>query len=133
MTKSYAPQVIADNSEKFVGNALRFATKEEALAQVRDLSMRWTAVIKTRVVETDDPVNYRYSDGRLIKVEVEPEVEPPLICSICELPIPARGTWTKGNNAQPINDGRCCYDCDEQVVIPKRIAMILASRRGNKR
>ena len=27
--------------------------------------MRWFAVRETRVVESDDPVNYRYVDGRL--------------------------------------------------------------------
>jgi hypothetical protein len=30
--------------------------------------MRWTAVRDTRVVECDDPVNYRYVDGRLESV-----------------------------------------------------------------
>ena len=45
-------------------------------------------------------------------------------CSICQLPIPARGTWTKGNSAWPVNDGRCCYDCDDNIVIPARINLI---------
>ena len=27
--------------------------------------MRWFAVRETRVVQSDDPVNYRYVDGRL--------------------------------------------------------------------
>ena len=123
MTKSYAPQVIADSTGNWCGNGLRFATKQEALDNVRNLEMRWTAVRDTRVVKSDDPVNYRYSDGQLFKVEIRPQ----LICSICDLPIPARGTWTRGNSAQPINDGRCCYDCDAQVVLPMRIARILAS------
>jgi hypothetical protein len=34
-------------------------------ANVHDLMMRWFAVQETRVVESDDPVNYRYVDGRL--------------------------------------------------------------------
>jgi hypothetical protein len=62
---SWKPEVIADNSGKWVGNALRFATREEAEANVYDLSMRWFAVRDTRVVECDDPVNYRWVDGRL--------------------------------------------------------------------
>jgi hypothetical protein len=66
---SWAPEVIADSSGKFCGNALRFATKEEAEANVLDLSFRWTAVRETRVVESADPVNYRYVNGRLEKVE----------------------------------------------------------------
>lgn len=65
---SYAPEVIADNSGKFCGNALRFATREEAEANVLDLSMRWMAVRETRVVESPDPVNYSYVNGRLEQV-----------------------------------------------------------------
>lgn len=40
-----------------------------------------------------------------------------LICSICRLPY--RGF---GNNAYPVNDGRCCDDCNTLEVIPARIA-----------
>src|SRR5229473_3394484 len=54
---SFNPEVIADASGKWCGNALRFATREEAEANVRDLMMRWFAVRETRVVESDDPVN----------------------------------------------------------------------------
>lgn len=63
---SWAPQVRSNAGDpKFYGNSLRFATKEEAVANVRDLMMRWTSVIETRVIETDDPVNYRWINGRL--------------------------------------------------------------------
>ena len=62
---SYAPEVIADNSGKWCGNALRFATKEEAEANVRDLFSRWTAVKETRVVESSDSVNYAWINGKL--------------------------------------------------------------------
>src|ERR1700736_2588917 len=62
---SFNPEVIADASGKWCDNALRFATREEAEANVRDLMMRWFAVRETRIVESDDPVNYRYVDGRL--------------------------------------------------------------------
>lgn len=54
---SWAPEVIADSSGKFCGNALRFATKEEAEAYAKDLFSRWTAVKEYRVVESADPVN----------------------------------------------------------------------------
>jgi hypothetical protein len=57
---SWAPEVIADSTGKWVGNQLRFATKQEALDNVRDLEMRWFAVRDTRVVESSDPVNYSY-------------------------------------------------------------------------
>lgn len=61
---SYAPQVIADNSGEFCGNALRFATRTEAEASVQDLASRWMLVRETRVVKTDDAVNYVRIDGR---------------------------------------------------------------------
>jgi hypothetical protein len=54
--KSWAAEVIADSSGKWVGNALRFATATEAERYVSDLAMRWTAVRQTRVVESDDPI-----------------------------------------------------------------------------
>ena len=69
MTKSYAPEVIADGSGKWCGNALRFATREEAELNVNELAYRWFAVTKTRVVESDDPVNYRWVDGKLEPIE----------------------------------------------------------------
>lgn len=65
---SWKPEVIADNSGEWVGNALRFATKEEAEANARDLAWRWLAVRDHRVVESDDPVNYAWVDGRLKEV-----------------------------------------------------------------
>jgi len=38
---------------------------------VQDLMMRWFAVRETRVVQSDDPVNYRYGDGRLESLTLE--------------------------------------------------------------
>ena len=71
MSKSYAPEVIADSSGQWCGNQLRFATKEEAERNVFDLSMRWMMVRETRVVESTDPVNYTYHDHQLRAVEGE--------------------------------------------------------------
>jgi hypothetical protein len=65
---SFKPEMIADSSGEWCGNALRFATREEAEANVRDLSGRWLAVRETRVVESDEPVNYSYVDGVLKEV-----------------------------------------------------------------
>jgi hypothetical protein len=43
-------------------------------------------------------------------------------CSICDKAIPVKeGGWSEGNNAQPINDGRCCDECNANVVIPARL------------
>jgi hypothetical protein len=69
---SWKPEVIADQPGKWNGNALRFATKEEAEANVRDLSMRWTLVRDTRVVESTDPVNYQWVPGiGLVHIEAQ--------------------------------------------------------------
>jgi hypothetical protein len=54
---SWKAEVIADNSGKFCGNGLRFATHREAEAYARDLANRWTLVSEWRVVESDEPVN----------------------------------------------------------------------------
>lgn len=62
---SFKPEVIADSSGKWAGNALRFATREEAEANVADLARRWFLVRETRVVESDDPVNYRWTANGL--------------------------------------------------------------------
>ena len=65
---SFKPEVIADGSGQWCGNTLRFATREEAETNVQDLMMRWFAVRETRVVASDDPVNYRYVDHQLIEI-----------------------------------------------------------------
>jgi hypothetical protein len=73
---SFKPEVIADSSGQWCGNALRFATREEAEANVRDLMMRWFAVRETRVVESDDHVNYRWDEGKLVEIATEKTVKP---------------------------------------------------------
>ena len=48
-------------------------------------------------------------------------------CSICSgyiKPLKDKDgniVWEDGNNAEPINDGRCCDDCNWSVVIPERL------------
>ena len=75
---SFKPEVQTDDTGKWYRNALCFATRAGAQAQARDLMMRWLAIRDTRVVECDEPVNYRYVDGRPQPVEVivETAVEP---------------------------------------------------------
>jgi len=68
---SWKPEVIADNSGVWTGNALRFATKEEAEAYARDLYSRWTSVREIRAVEDKHRVNYRWEDGRPVHIPVE--------------------------------------------------------------
>jgi hypothetical protein len=66
---SFSPEVQTDNTGKWYGNALRFATRAAAENNVTDLMMKWTAVRETRVVESALPVNYAYVDGKLKSVE----------------------------------------------------------------
>ena len=42
-------------------------------------------------------------------------------CSICQQPFNNNEQF--GNNAEPINNGRCCDICNRQIVIPKRLDM----------
>jgi hypothetical protein len=65
--RSYKPEVIADSSGTWSGNALRFATRDEAETYVRDLAAAWTLVIDTRVVESDDPVSAKIN-GRTLEL-----------------------------------------------------------------
>lgn len=51
-------------------------------------------------------------------------------CSICQKEIPVKdGGWSTGNNAQPVNDGRCCDDCNAEVVIPARLQLAMDGQR----
>jgi len=43
-------------------------------------------------------------------------------CCICGHEIPLVGSWDGGNNAEPVvENGRCCNECNNAVVIPARI------------
>jgi len=65
---SWKSEVIADSSGAWCGNALRFATPAEARGYVWDLSLRWTLVRDTRVIESEDDVNYRWTENGLIPI-----------------------------------------------------------------
>lgn len=47
-----------------------------------------------------------------------------MLCSICFNEIEAVGSWTEGNSAEPVNYGRCCNACDNNVVIPSRLSLM---------
>lgn len=47
----------------------------------------------------------------------DPNVYEPFTCSICGKKI----TDEFSNNAQPVNNGRCCNKCNREVVVPARI------------
>jgi len=35
--------------------------------------------------------------------------------------------WSGGHNAEPIDEGRCCDTCNNDVVIPTRMAQMMFS------
>lgn len=64
---SYKPMVYVQR--EWAGNALRFATYDEALDNARELMGRWMLVEDYRADESTDPVNYRWIDGKLESAE----------------------------------------------------------------
>lgn len=63
---SYKPEVQADHTGTWAGNALAFATEQEALEWASDLAARWYAVRHYRAVISDEPANrVRDPDGRV--------------------------------------------------------------------
>src|SRR4029079_1125944 len=63
-TMSYKVEVIADDSGKWVSNALRFPTEERAKQYGRDLAARWTSVREWRVSPADEPAD-EYHDPKM--------------------------------------------------------------------
>ena len=51
-------------------------------------------------------------------------------CVICneDIEVQANG-WHLGHNAEPVEIGRCCTDCNQTLVIPARIEEMIVSRR----
>jgi hypothetical protein len=41
-------------------------------------------------------------------------------CCICKKEIIAKGTWQEDNNAMPVKKGRCCNECNMNIVLPAR-------------
>lgn len=66
---SWKAEVIADSTDTWTGNGLTFATQKEAEDYVSDLSWRWTSVRKTRVVESDSAVNYKWEDSKAVAIQ----------------------------------------------------------------
>ena len=67
--QSWKPEVIADATGKWYGNALRFATRQEAENNAADLARRWTLVREWRATESADPPNYTYHNRQLRHIE----------------------------------------------------------------
>jgi len=62
---AFKPEVKVVNDPKWYGNALAFASKEEAEANAFNLMMRWSAVEDYRAVWVEDAVvNYRWDNEK---------------------------------------------------------------------
>jgi len=64
MANSYRPMMIISATET-AGNALRFATEDEALANAESLFMRWTVPTGYTSEPSNDPVRHTFIDGKL--------------------------------------------------------------------
>ena len=60
---SWKPKVKTGNDQNWYGNALAFATKEEAELSARDLMNRWLLVVAYTAEESDEPVNAEIKNG----------------------------------------------------------------------
>ena len=64
---SWKPAVKVYGESGWSYNGLRFESREECEAWLRDLYRRWTLVKEWQAQESDDPVNYRFTDGELVE------------------------------------------------------------------
>lgn len=59
---------VKGEGERWHDNALRFATEAEAVAYGADLYSRWTLTTARRAVQSEDPVNYVWIDGKAVHI-----------------------------------------------------------------
>ena len=53
-------------------------------------------------------------------------------CVICEETIKPERGWKGGHNAEPVEVGRCCDECNYTVVTPVRIQAFLIDKKDDK-
>ena len=103
-----------------IGDRVRFRGKDYTIESFSEskLASRIQAIQMTEPVHTDEqPTEFSVD---LLTPASAPVIRPKpgrvKTCSICQ------ATYTGfGNNAWPVNSGRCCDDCNALVVIPARI------------
>lgn len=61
---SYKTQIKVYDDPEFYDNAVRFASADEAEAYGKNKLWNWTMAEKYRVVESSDPVNYRWDETK---------------------------------------------------------------------
>jgi hypothetical protein len=60
---SWKPEFQVVNDGAWYDNALRFETQLEATLFAADKMIHWTATTDSRVVESEDPANYAWSNA----------------------------------------------------------------------
>jgi hypothetical protein len=68
VTLSWKAEILAFGETEWCSNALRFATAEEAEASGQELSMRWMLVKDWRATPSNDPVNYKFENGKNVRL-----------------------------------------------------------------
>ena len=64
---SWKAEVFVDGT--WSSNALRFATKEEAEKSGRELLSRWFVPTDSTASVSNDPVNYKFENGRNVRLD----------------------------------------------------------------
>lgn len=78
---SFKYEVKDPDNGQWVGNGLRFSSYMEAAAHGDDLLCRWMAVREGCVVPSDDPINYKWVDGKgVVPLEMVQENSPDKVC-----------------------------------------------------
>jgi hypothetical protein len=67
--RSWKPEVQTNDVNHWATNSLRFATQEEAEANVQALMDRWWAVTACRASPCSDPVTHAWVNGQLVSIE----------------------------------------------------------------
>jgi hypothetical protein len=60
---SFKPAIKTRQDKDWVKNGMAFETLYEAMTSARNLEALWTAVIDIAVIESNEPVNYKWIDG----------------------------------------------------------------------
>ncbi len=71
-------------------------------------------------------------EGRLREFErsrKETKGDNQMNCCLCHRKIERKGTWIRGNNAEPLRKGRCCDICNETKVIQARLNRAIAKQK----
>jgi len=99
-------------------------TKKQLIQKMKDELVAYALPRRSLESCSKDYLQTMYDSAvklKLTKKDKEAQKSASIKCSICKKEIEVKGTWTQGNNAQPINNGRCCDVCNDTKVIPARI------------